>query len=528
MNAKRWLSLAALCAAASGCGASGDEPAAKVEEAVCDSDAPVGLSLFFQNGQPTPLSLLGSAPRFLQEIDITESVPSATDDGIAPLIASSPARALDWRGVSQVEEIWIPGLDGTFSRERYYRNARWMEASAAFSVLALDAHGHQVGLPLVARAGADDHRAPEDDGFTRRFSARQIATGCVSVGDCAGATFSAEALIQWRDALHPALDARVIPASAASLRLSFDQLPSVHYDVSLSRLSTGSAPFGYGFSVSLQPLGTPANHSYYVPGESASFRVTFRDGQGNRLYSPGALPTYNAVLSRQDQAGLRYLDLALQTRLYYALKHRESNLLMVLSGPTDKLRTPATVVDPSLLFGPQVPFATRAVDGFSAVGATIPSAATTFGGFTDPSLWDMPVSDVVTFTIPPDAEPGTYVAAVKARREFAGEALNRAGSVDVQVGQAQRTVFTETTSCSSCHSDERTQFTTILHGMGDRRACFGCHPSLGIEPDNVLDIRVHTIHDRSERFGANVRNCSNCHLATPAGPARGLLPPSPH
>jgi hypothetical protein len=64
--------------------------------------------------------------------------------------------------------------------------------------------------------------------------------------------------------------------------------------------------------------------------------------------------------------------------------------------------------------------------------------------------------------------------------------------------------------------------------MGDRRACFGCHSSLGIEPDNVLDIRVHTIHDRSERFGANVRNCSNCHLATPDGPARGLLPLSAH
>ncbi|HWZ90449.1 MAG TPA: hypothetical protein VNW92_16410, partial [Polyangiaceae bacterium] len=119
----------------------------------------------------------------------------------------------------------------------------------------------------------------------------------------------------------------------------------------------------------------------------------------------------------------------------------------------------------------------------------------------------------------------TYVGAVKARREFAGEALNRAGSVDFQVGQAEPTSFIPKTACTTCHAQERTQFATILHGIGDRRACFGCHSSLGIEFDNALDIRVHTIHDRSDRFGADVRTCTNCHLTTPDGPARGLLPP---
>jgi len=528
MSARQWLVLAVACTSAWACGTNGDDPVAKTGEAVHGAAAPVGLSLFFQNGVSAPLKLLGNPPRFLQELDITESVPSPTDQGIAPLIASSAVRALDWRGVEQVEEIWIPALDGTFSRERYYRNARWMETSSNFSVVALDAHGREVGPELLAHAGSDDRREPQDDGFTRRFSARQIATGCASIGDCAAATFTCEALIQWRDALHPERDARTISASATSLRLTFEPLPRNHYDVSLTHSAAGSEPFGYGFSVSLEPVGTPANHHFYVPGESASFRVTFRDGQGNRLYPQGTLPTFAAALSGQDEAGLRYLNLPLQTRLYYALKHRESNLLMVLSGPTNQLKTPVTVVDPNLLFGSQVPFATRAVDGFTAVGATIPSAGIIFGGLADPSVWNLPVSDLVTFTIPQDAEPGTYVGAVKARREFAGEALNRAGAVDIQIGQAEHTTFTQKTACTSCHSDERTEFTTILHGMGDRRACFGCHSSLGIEPDNVLDIRVHTIHDRSERFGANVRNCSNCHLATPDGPARGLLPLSAH
>ncbi|MET0792073.1 MAG: hypothetical protein ABW061_11180 [Polyangiaceae bacterium] len=528
MDAKRLLLFAVACAAAWGCGAEADNPVAEVSQAVHTEPAAVGLSLFFSNGQAAPLSLLGSAKRFLQEIDITESVPSTVDQGIQPLLSNSAVSELDWRGVQRVEELWIPAMDGTFTRERYFRNARWMEASATFTVTALDARDREIGVPLVARAGTDDRRSPEDDGFTRRFSARQLATGCVAVGNCTGASFVAEALIQYRDALHPESDAREIPARATKLRLSFDALCRKHYDVSLQRLAAGSQPFGYGFSVGLAPAQPPSNGHYFTPGETASFRVTFRDGQGNRLHALGQLPSYGAVVSGQEPSGLRYLNFQLPTRLYYALKHRESNLFLVLSGPTNKLKTPTTVVDPSLLFAPQVPFATRAVDGFSALGQTIPSAGIIFGGLSDPSLWSLPVSDVVTFTIPADAEPGTYVAAIKARREFAGEALNRAGSVDIQVGQAQHTSYVPKTACTNCHAQERTQFETILHGMGDKRTCFGCHASLGIEFDNALDIRVHTIHDRSDRFGANVRNCSNCHLANPDGPARGLLPMSGH
>lgn len=529
MSAKRWLLLAVACvggAAVSSCGANAEEPSAQAEQAELGLASPVGLSLFFRNGQSAPLSLLGNAPRFLQEIDITESITTATDQGIAPLLTSSRTSALDWRGAQQVEELWIPSLDGTFTRERYYRNARWMEASSTFSVVALDAQGRAVGSKLTARAGSDDQRRLLDDGFTRRFSARQRALGCASVGNCTGATFVAEALIGYRDALHPVLDARAIPASAVSLRLTFDELSGSQYDVPVSRLAAGG--LGYGFSVSLQSANEPANHRFYVPGETATFRVTFRDGQGNRLHPAGSLPSYGAVISGQDTSGLRYLDLALPSRLYYALKHRESNLLMVLSGPTNRLKTPATVVDPNLFFAPQVPFATRAVDGFTAIGTTVPPAGIVFGGLGDPSLWNLPVSDVISLTIPSDAEPGTYVAAIKARREFAGEALNRAGSAEIRVGQALPTVFVPKTQCVSCHSGERTELGTILHGMGDRRTCFGCHSSLGIELDNALDIRVHTIHDRSDRFGANVRNCSNCHVASPAGPARGLLPPTAH
>jgi len=295
--------------------------------------------------------------------------------------------------------------------------------------------------------------------------------------------------------------------------------------VQVERESAQDADFDYGFQVAIEQASTPANGIFYTPGESASFRMVFQDGQGHRLSPPGSLPTYADYFNGQVESGLRYLDQTIQTRLYYALKHRESNLLFVLSGPTNRLKTPQTVVDPSSFFLPQVPFATRAVDGFTAVAQTVPPVAIVFGGLVDPTVWQAPVSDVVTFTIPEDAESGTYVAAVKARRDFAGEALNRGATLSFQVGQVAPTQFTPQTHCGSCHSQQdRTDFGTILHGIDDKRACFGCHSSLGIEFDNALDIRVHTIHDRSNRFDADIHDCLLCHNTQPSGPQRGVLP----
>lgn len=526
MHSRRLLIIAMTCAGVAGCGAdAGEEPVAELEQAWHAARKPIGLSLRFVNGQAAPLTLLGSASRYLQEIDLSETVPSETDEGITPLIQDSPFAALDWTGITQVEEIWIPSLDGTMTRERYFRGANWMNEPSQLKVVALDATGAEVGQAWVLQAGSDDEITPSDDVFVRRFVARQSAFGCAGVGDCSGASFVSEALVQARDALEPEDGAHRVHSSATALRLSWNRLPSVSYEVAVTQQSSACDAPGYGFQVRLQAVGSPANDHYYVPGEQVSVRVSFLDGRGRRLHPLGQLPSYGDFVTGQVQSGLRYLDLSVQTRLYYALKHRESNLLAVLSGPTNKLKTPTTVVDPNAFFGPQVPFATTAVDGFTAVGQTVPPAAIIFGGFVDPSLWSLPVSDIISFTIPADAESGTYVAAIKARRDYAGEALNRGATLDIQVGQPEASSFTAKTTCKNCHSREQgSSFDRILHGLGDRRACFGCHASLGIELDNALDIRVHTIHDRSHRFAGDVEQCSTCHLTPVSGPARGVLP----
>jgi hypothetical protein len=539
----RWLLVGLGCLVNAGCGAvagdsasgenasrddvAGEEGAGAQGvrgQALGAAGGPVGVSLLFNNGVASTRTLYGIERRYMQELDIVESVPAAADDGLATLIASSRVAALDWAGVAQVEEIWVPSLDGTFTRERYYRNARWMEQPSVFTVEALGPGGAVLGSPWVVRAGRDDAQSLTDDTFVRRFDARQLALGCPAVGNCTGATYLEEALVQVRDALHPILDARVVPPLTASLRLTWNRLPGASYQVDVEREPQSAATFDPGFQVKVRPASAPANGHYFVPGEAVSFQVSFLDGNGHRLHPSGQLPTYAEYASGQVESGLRYLDLTLQTRLYYSLKHRESNMLFVLSGPTNALRTPQTVVDPTLFFGPQVPFATTAVDGFTAVAQTIPPTSIIFGGLADPTLWSLPVSDIITFTIPADAQPGTYVAALKARRDYGGEALNRGTTVDIQVGQTAPSSYTAATTCSTCHSQPQKDFGTLLHGLDDRRACFGCHASLGIELDNALDIRVHTIHDRSDRFDADIHDCGLCHITPPTGPQRGVLP----
>ena len=92
----------------------------------------------------------------------------------------------------------------------------------------------------------------------------------------------------------------------------------------------------------------------------------------------------------------------------------------------------------------------------------------------------------------------------------------------VPVGPTATTFVAKTGGCNSCHTGP-SALGSVLHGLSDRRACFSCHASIPGEPDAALDIRVHMVHSRSERFasaGGNIRNCGLCHLAPPPGPLR--------
>ncbi len=485
----------------------------------CWAAEPVGLSVFFQNGQSAPIKLIGNDRRFLQEVDITvSSAPSSTDLGIQPIQQSGEFAGLNWNGIQLAEEDWRPDGAGKFTRQRFYRGARWMKNPSSFQLWPMNASGVRIGLPLFAFAGLDEFRTPADDGFVRRFVARQIALGCPAVNNCSGATFIAQGLVQWRHNLRAEHRDLPIPAAASKLCLVWTEQPAACREVAV--IQAAASPLGYGFVPSLSVVNPPANGSYYQPGEAVTFRITLRDGAGNRLHPAGSLPTLADVVSGVEPAGIRYFNPAIIPTLYYALKHREANTSMGLVGPVHKLKVSNRVVTIPDFFLPQVPTATTAADGFTGLVIAVPSPLIQFGIL--PA--NTPVADTVTFTIPADAEPGTYVASFKGRREFAGEALNRGATLEIKVGTNTPAPFvSKTGNCNTCHQDA-SAIGKVLHGISDRRVCYTCHTPLEFEPDNPLDVRVHTIHDRSKRFDANIRNCAQCHLTPPTGPARGLLP----
>lgn len=519
------LSLLLLCAGLAACGAPGEQPAlgSTGAELAHPGTDPIGLGLFFRDGHALPLAVESAAARYIQELDIVASVTTPTDEGVARLATSGDLADLDWSGITFAEEDWRPAPDGSLMRQRFYRGARWMEQPSVFILFATNVQGDAVGTPIVAPAGSERQKHA-DAFFVRRFVARQITTGCTAVGDCSAATsFTAQGLVQVREATR-AQRAQSIPPTATRLKLSWSAQPGRLRSVELSFDAETPAGVGSGLSPSLELLTSPANGSFYVPSESVRVRATLRDAEGRRLHEAGTLPTYGDFLDGGTESGLRYFDPTLNTTLYYTLKKREGLMVLSLSGPTDRLKVPLATVGPAEFFAPQVPIATTAVDGYSALAATIPPLLVMFGG--DPNLWNVPVSDEVTFTIPSDALPGTYVLALKARRDFAGEPLNRGVTTTIQVGTAQETLFLPQTSCTTCHSDAAgSSLTDILHGLSDRRACYSCHAPLFSEPDNALDFRVHFVHSRSKRFPGDVRDCSLCHKSPPSGPGRGLTIP---
>lgn len=476
----------------------------------------VGLSLFFRNGAAQPLTFYGNPGRYLQELDITyESSASPADTGIDPLRQSGDFANLDWTGVHMVEEEWKTAANGKFTRVRYYRGAVWMQRRSTFTITGLDSSGAAVGPSITTDAGWDDRlNEDRDDGWVRRFTARQTASGCPAANDCTGASFAAQAIVSFRDALNPQARTHVLAANAAALELRWSE-SNVIYRVAVNRVSTAAAPFSYGFQPSLEIVTPPANGRFFQAGEAVSLRIVLKDGAGKRLHPAGSLPTYRQVMTGADPSGIRYYNPSLNPQLYYAFKHREANGLVALSGPTDRMTTAKFA--PTDLFAAQVVTAAVPTDGFSAMVIGYPPLNVTRGT----ASWDTPVSDVVTFHLPADALPGTYVAALKARREFGGEAINRGAMIQLQVGSTVTTgLARKVGQCQECH-EGRSNFPYILHGLPDIKPCAACHT--GATFIGAFDQRVHTIHDRSNRFDENINECRTCHLQTPSGPAAGIV-----
>jgi hypothetical protein len=408
-------------------------------------------------------------------------------------------------------EDWRLEIDGShYMRSWCYRGASWMDGSALIAVSQRDSSGREIGDPLL------DVVADEGGAFwEKRFVARVVAHNCAAVGDCSGAQVRAEALLQLRGNLRPQLNARAIRGSATSLEVWLSTCGRWFKMATTALGHDNPSAVGYGLRAQLSRETPYPSRGFFVPGEQVTFRVTYTDGDGDRLHAAGQLPSYGAALFGDPATnGLRYLTFTDDPVLYWAHKNTQSDMTFTVAGPLDRMTTigsaPITIAE---AFLPQIPTATAAADGWSGAVQIFPPTSLVF-----PCLFSLvtgtpaaecfqPVADTFTITVPADAPPGTWLATVKARRVWEGEPVQAAASAKFQVGRSVPTGFIpHLTGCARCHVGP-SSLAIVGHGFDvgnhERPECLSCHTSgysSWFEPDAGFDKRMTFVHLLSRRF----------------------------
>lgn len=479
------------------------------------ANTPVGLALEIDQGAGVPLKVRAGQRFYVNQIDIRASVQATIDEEVDGLDRSGDFAQLDWDGIQFEDESFVgqQNADGTYTRRRFFRGADWMDKPSQFRIDQIDAKGKKIGATVVVGTGLEYHRTPADSFFVRRLRAIQWAYDCESATSCDEASvFEEEALVELRYAGGSRPTFQVSPQTKA-LRVTWTLRPTKPYTIPLEQVAAPA--WDYGFDMELSPITPPAPDGTYAPGQSVSFQFTLKDGAGKPLHAPGVLPSYADFLSGSVESGIQYWrGFSEPYATYYRRKHREKQLLLAVMGPAQDLGPIYNVVD----IAERLDFATGVVtsatvggDGFYAAAAGVPSFAVLFGG---PAFWALPTTDTWTFDIPADAAPGTYYAILKGRRSYLGEDVPKSKVISIQVGSPAPTSKVQPTGkCGSCHSGAGS-FDRVLHGTADRTACTACHAPLSFELEGPVYVRSHFIHSRSNRFGANLERCANCHIGS--------------
>jgi hypothetical protein len=483
------------------------------------TSTPIGLAIEIENGAGVPLAVRAGQTFYINQIDVRAAITAAVDEGVAGLGASGDFAAAPWSGVHFQEQEFqlVPGPQGKFARSRFYSGAAWMTHPSVFYVTQIDAQGESTDWPILVNAGRNDHRSPTDHFFVRRLRAIQWTRDCPSRTDCSGATqFEEEALIELRNAMAGSPTFKLKPTTAA-LRVGWSMKPLSPYVIPVTQVA--APPYDYGFSIDLAALTPPGPGGYYEPGQDVTFRITLRDGSGRRLHPEGSLPSYDDVISGANDAGIQYYRaFSDNTWVFWRRKHRERTLLAHIMGPAQNVQPLRSVIPLDTLLHQDIqPAGELSRDGVFAQWKVFPTTDGIFGGGLDPAHagWAKPGSDTWSFTLPDNAEPGTYRVTAKGRRTYLGEDIASTRTIDIQVGSPAPTTSTLTTGpCDTCHSGGGS-LAIVPHANPDRATCAACHAPLAIEHDAPIFVRAHFIHSRSNRFEAPVTQCSRCHLGPP-------------
>jgi hypothetical protein len=478
------------------------------------ADTPIGIALDVEDGVAPPLRIRSRQRFYIQQIDLRAHVDRGVDEGVAGLARAGDFAALDWTGTRGVDEsfVSVASADGTFTRRRMFRDARWMNEPSRFAIEQLDAAGRRLGAPLVVHTGREFEPGPDDSFFVRRLRAIQWANDCASRSDCSRATsFLEEALVELRYASGPGPSA-VLDARTTRLRVTWTANHDHAYTIPVEQVT--SPTWDYGFVIDLAVVTPPGPAGVYTPGQTLQVKFILRDGAGTPLHPPGVLPTFLDYLSGQDPPGIDYWNVNEKVMTYYRRKHKEKQMVIALEGPlhaTGPVRNTLDFIGGIIASRDgAVTTATPELNGFFGEAAAVPAWSTLIG--LQPA--DSPVGDTAQFTLPANALPGTYKITMKARRSYLGQELAVAKVIELQVGTAIRTpAHLATGTCRDCHQGGA-DLTRIGHGLsaGERDTCTTCHVPLPFEPEGPLYVRTHFVHSRTDRLAAPRIRCASCHL----------------
>lgn len=474
------------------------------------TNTPIGLALQVRNGVGETVRVRAGQKFYLNQLDIIAELTDVTvDEGVAGLDRTGDFASLDWRGVSVRDQAVTANADGTFLRRTFYRQAKWMERQSIVILRQVDARGRPTSLPTILNVGKDDTRRDRDDFFVRRMRAIQWAYDCPTP-ECVGATrFSEEGLVELRNSKSPNQTFKIQPRTAA-IKVFWSERGR-EYDVPV--VQENNLEFDYGFKIQVTALTPPRPNGTYAPGSNITFRMSLQDGTGKPLYPPGNLPTYNDVVIsgvERERTGISYYTVPVDpTATYWRRKHKERMLMSQLAGPAQSLQPIRSIQGFEVFLGPDdvQTIATLERDNTYAQFRIFPTSNQLFAG-----VWDQPVPDTWTYTIPDNAPSGTYYVTTKGRRVYKGEDVPYTSQVAIQVGTPQVTTPTLTTGpCNTCHTDGG-ELSKVLHANSNRATCAGCHAPLAFELEGPIFVRLHYIHSRSDRFDAPLAKCQSCHL----------------
>ena len=434
------------------------------------------------------------------------------------ITTQSRLKGLDWSNLGQQEEAWgTNDLTGLWNREVSFNNAKWMVSKTdSFLVEVLDSegtvrqsttYGRNEFLGESSTAGhtrvawrIENILAPRYPGD---IEVRTAQTGPFGVP----VVFRTVARVDLVGSTNPFKSFRVSGLTGdGAIRVTWSLLPNqpFHFPVTFVRPSDvaptcfkdDGTPVVCGFGVEPEiKLTQPKNGQFYEPGETFELFTNVRDGEGNLLHQPGLLPSYADYFAGKTN-GLTYFH----SNHFPNMQERDITTSYQVGGPLQELKPFGDV-------NGKTPFFSLGNHFFSIV--TEAAEGTGFVGLKN-ATW--PNRNPVT--LPADAKPGTYVAVLRANRQFMGERVAKGTTVFFQVGSTQKTTYpNEVGNCQICHRGVLS-LDNLRHGFSvdHVESCKLCHQG-GSDNPGRTQVEMHQIHMRSNKYTADKSDCTMCHLS---------------